>query len=106
MCLQVSTNGFISVQDQETNFVPRPFPTTGRIIAPLWGDADTSNGAGTIMYSTNTDSATLVMVQQSIAAAFPDQSAFSPIYAFIITWDRIWTHRHGKRLWTTGPCSL
>ena len=93
--MQISTNGIISAGTEEIRFVPRTLPTTGRLIAPLWGDADTRDGVGEITYGTNTDSATLTMIQQSIAAAFPDQSAFSPIYAFITTWNGVgYFNRH------------
>ncbi len=78
----------MSLGVEETDFIPRPLPTNNRLIAPLWADADTT-GVGTVTYGTNSDSATLTRVQQSIAAAYPDQSAFSPTYAFIITWNEI-----------------
>ncbi len=79
----------MSLGVEERNYIPRPLLSNNRLIAPLWADADTTNGVGTVTYGTNTDSATLTRVQQSIAAAYPDQSAFAPTYAFITTWNEI-----------------
>ena len=73
---------------EETNFDPHLFPTTGILIAPYWGDADTT-GTGTISYGVTTESAVLAKARGQIAAGFPAHSAFEPLYVFIATWDHV-----------------
>lgn len=86
--MQVNTNGLISVARRETLFAPRPFPTNNVIIAPFWGDADTTR-AGTVFYGTTRNSSTLARAAEQIRAVFSDHASFSPSYLFITTWDEV-----------------
>ena len=86
--LQVSTNGQISVNIPEENFVPRPFPTDKIIIAPFWADVDTRHGGGEIEYGVTSNVAQLEKAQGQIAAAFPEVH-FVPLYLVIATWDGV-----------------
>ena len=87
-CIQVSTNGQISVGEPEENFVPRRFPTSKIIIAPYWADADTDLDGGEVRYGVTRDAAKLMRAQTQIADAFPD-TPFTPEYLFIATWDGV-----------------
>ena len=86
---QVSTNGIISIGKPITEFIPRLFPTNDTIIAPFWGDVDTSNGAGTITFGSTMNATQLRKVREQIVAAFPEQGLFMPLYLFIVTWDSV-----------------
>ena len=44
---------------------------------------------GGISYGISNDSITLGRIEQNISAAFPEISSFSPIYAYIITWNNV-----------------
>jgi len=55
------------------------------IIAPFWGDADTTS-AGSVTYGITTDNTTLTKAAEQIRAAFPAHQTFSPSFLFITTW--------------------
>ena len=86
--MQVSTNGQISVNIPEENFVPRTFPTNKIIIAPFWADVDIRDGGGEIEYGVTRVVAQLEKAQEQIAAAFPEVS-FVPVYLVIATWESV-----------------
>ena len=87
---QVSTNGLISLNQTEESYTPRPFPTTGALIAPYWADADTSNGNGNVWFRVTTDSQLLSNASQQISnAGFTGPQSFSPSYLIIVTWENV-----------------
>ncbi len=69
--------------------MPRPLPIEYTIIAPFWADTDLSTGAGNVTYGRSNDSTTLGRIERDVIAVFPEISSFSPIYAYIITWDSV-----------------
>lgn len=93
---QVSTNGLISFEDSESKdvgAVPSLSPSstsasTYTLIAPFWGDADTTH-SGIVSYGTTTDSATLTLAREFIRVAFPGKAAFVPSYLFVALWDSV-----------------
>ena len=97
--LQVSTNGLISFNEAEDSYTPRPFPTTGFLIAPYWADAvtDTSSGNGNVYFRVTTDSQLLSNASQQIAnAGFTGQQSFSPSYLIIVTWENVGYFEFGQ----------
>ena len=70
-------------------YFPRQFPTDGKIIAPFWGDVDTSNGSGTVTFGVTTDATQLQKVREQVMTAFPERGSFIPAYVFVATWDSV-----------------
>lgn len=88
--LQVSTNGLLSFRFPFTDFTPEVFPLCRfqaiQVIAPFWDDSDVRNG-GQVYHRFSTDQQLLDQISVNISDAFG--SEFSPMVAFIATWDRI-----------------
>ena len=80
----------MSLNQLDNSFTPRPFPTTGALIAPYWADADTSSGNGNVWFRVTTDSQLLSIASQQIAnAGFTGPQSFSPSYLIIVTWENV-----------------
>ena len=100
--MQVSTNGYISLDAPIVAFFPQAFPLYNSIlIAPFWADVDTrGNNGGTIWYRSDVSELTVLnRTKGLVESAFPDQVGFSPVYVFIATWDRVgYFDRHTERV--------
>ena len=88
--MQVSVDGFISLDKSISRSTPRSLPLTGteKIIAPYWADVDT-RGTGDIYYRQTTDPSLLARATSEIKAAFPDSLDLTITNMFIATWDRV-----------------
>ena len=71
-------------------FTPQSFPLgDGRqVIAPFWGDVDTT-GTGSVWYRETLDESLLIRARNEIRAAFVNQMSFEPTVLFIATWDHV-----------------
>ncbi|KAL5014539.1 hypothetical protein ScPMuIL_008809 [Solemya velum] len=88
--LYVDNNGVISFLNPVSQYTPDSFPLGDgrRLIAPFWGDVDTSNG-GTIWYRESTDHNVLYKATADVRRYFPNQIRFSAAWVFIATWDNV-----------------
>ena len=96
--MQVNTNGYISLGAPVQAFFPQAFPLySSLLIAPFWADVDTrGNNGGTIWYRSDVSEPTINKTKGLIEPAF---SGFSPVYAFIATWDHVgYFDRHTERV--------
>ena len=88
-CLQVSPNGFISIQAELTSFQSYeavPFPTTVvPVIAPLWADYD-FRVTGAVYSRVTNDSDTLNQVVEILADMNSALSDYQPSLAVVATW--------------------
>ena len=73
-----------------STFTPAPFPLGNglQLIAPYWGDVDTT-GTGLVWYRETDRPDLLDRAQQLIRIFFPDQQEFEAISIFVATWDRV-----------------
>lgn len=86
LLLQITADGIIGIGNDRPDNIPESFPKRDPVIAPLWGDSDTTAEYGTVIFHQNNDPVSLDKAQQSIRAAFPGHSSFTPSYTYIITW--------------------
>ena len=88
----MNNNGAISFQTAVSQFTPNPFPLNGSriIIAPFWGDVDTT-GTGDVWYHNSMNTSQLNRASTDIRNAFPAQAAagFTATSLFIATWNRV-----------------
>ena len=88
--LQVNNNGVISFTRAVSDFTPEPFPLGNglQLIAPFWGDVDTT-GTGEVWYRETTNPALLQRAQREIREYFSGQEEFVPKGIVIATWDHV-----------------
>ena len=86
----MNTNGIISIDSPFTSHSARPLPLfgTNKIIAPYWGDVDTS-GTGQIFYRQTTDPILLYRTSSQIQVAYPFSPNVTITNLFIATWDAV-----------------
>ena len=86
----MNTNGIISIDSPFTSSSPSPLPLfgTNKIIAPYWGDVDTT-GTGQIFYRQTTDPILLYRASRQIQAAYPLSPNVTITNLFIATWDAV-----------------
>ena len=102
--MQVNTNGIISFGAPSTLYTARPFPlasqtalgqSTFKVIAPFWGDVDTTNeGSGEIWFRQSLDAEQLSRAKQDVLKHFllyPDLDLrnFNPTVVVVVTWDHV-----------------
>lgn len=93
-CLQVSTNGLVSVDVPVQDYRPRLFPTNDILVAPFWADVDTSNDTGIVSFGVTNSRTQLSRAEGQIAAAFPDVVfKITLVYLFVATWDSVGYYR-------------
>ncbi len=99
--MQAYTNGIISLGGRIDGdiFQPSRLPISHRrpFVAPFWSDADTTS-AGTITVGRIFNATILANIQQKIESVFPEQSDYTPRYAFVATWDSIGYFTRNERL--------
>ena len=87
--LQVNNNGHISFNSPFYASYPQRFEFVSRpLIAPYWADADT-RGTGTVWYRETTNQTDIDRAQREIRTIFREATTFTPLMAFIATWDHI-----------------
>ena len=86
----MNTNGVVSLDSPFTSPSPNPLPLndTDKIIAPYWGDVDTT-GTGQIFYRQTTDPNLLDRASSDIQAAYPLSPNVTVTNLFIATWDAV-----------------
>lgn len=85
----MATNGVIGFSNSTLfNDTPRALPTDQILIAPFWGDVDTSTN-GIITYGETNDTALLQKAVTYIKNAFPDSDTFSPLSLVVVTWSEV-----------------
>lgn len=86
----MNNNGLLSFGAAVSQFTPDSFPLgDGRmVIAPYWGDVDTT-GTGVVWYRETSDPSLLAKATSDIRAAFVNQMFFEPTLLFITTWDHV-----------------
>jgi hypothetical protein len=86
----VSTNGVISLGDDQTTVVSIPFPLTAvePIIAPYFADVDTT-GTGNIYYRQSTTSSDLQFATNLIRNGFAAFQSFTASQVIIVTWSSV-----------------
>jgi len=91
--MQVTTNGYISLDAPIVSFFPQTFPLYNLLlIAPFWADVDIRGNGGTVWYSYADSVSKLAILNRTkalIESAFSGQVRFSPKYVFIVTWDHV-----------------
>lgn len=102
--MQVNTNGILSFNAPSRHFSRTPFPLasqtalhsdTYNIIAPFWGDVDTTNNeSGRIWYRQTTDRRQLSQASRDVLQHFrlyPDVDLrnFNPLVMVVVTWDHV-----------------
>lgn len=89
--MQVNNNGLISFSKAVSNFTPSSFPLSNglQLISPFWADVDTRE-TGTVWFRETNNSAVLRRARRDIQnIKFVNQISFQPLFAFIVTWDRV-----------------
>ena len=107
--LQVYNNGYISVGSGTTGgFTPRPFPRSGRIIAPYWADVDTRSGSGRVFYRETTSTSLRLRAAAQVRRIY--HTSFFPTHLIIATWSGVgYYRRHTDKvcspqlLWCKAP---
>lgn len=86
----MNNNGILSFGEGIGQFTPQSFPLgDGRmIIAPYWGDVDTT-GTGRVWYRETSEASLLTRARSEVRAAFVGQMSFEPTMLFIATWDHV-----------------
>ena len=105
--IQVNNNGLISFHEAEPAFDATPFPLRGSaLIAPFWGDVDTTGG-GSVWYRESVTQSDLTRAESDIKRAYPvDASNFRTSSIFIATWDHVgYFPCRNDRVWFTY-CTL
>jgi len=84
----VYNNGYISVGSGTTGgFTPRPFPRSGRIIAPYWADVDTRSGSGRVFYRETTSTSLRWRAAREVRRIY--HTSFTPTHLIIATWSGV-----------------
>lgn len=112
--MQINTNGILSFDAPSSVYSPQSFPLasatalysqTYKIIAPFWGDVDTTNiGAGRIWYRQTTEKEQLSRAKEDIAkhsVLYPnvDIRSFNPTLMVVVTWDHVgYYHGHFEKV--------
>ena len=99
LILQVSNNGYISLNGYTGGYTPRPFPyrSIRPIIAPYWADIDTRSGSGRVYYGETTSSSLRSRAAGLVRRIY--QVSFSPTHLFIATWYNVgYYNRHTNRV--------
>ena len=99
LILQVSNNGYISLNGYTGGYTPRPFPyrSIKPIIAPYWADIDTRSGSGRVYYGETTSSSLRSRAAALVRRIY--QVSFSPTHLFIATWYNVgYYNRHTNRV--------
>lgn len=102
--MQVNTNGILSFGAPSYLYNTRLFPlasqtaphgVTYRVIAPFWGDVDTTEpGSGRVWFRQTTDAAQLSRAKQEVMGhllLYPDVDIknFNPSVMVVVTWDHV-----------------
>ena len=93
-CLQVSSNGILSFDEQFSEYASQLFPLyfesrSVPIIAPFWTDINIEDG-GSIYYRQTTEADLIRRAQNLTRRGFPQTAQdFTPTHLFIATWDRV-----------------
>ncbi len=87
---QVHNNGHVSLigsfsDVRVASFRGRRLPSIPPILAPFLSDANTSD-AGLVLYRETQDPVLISRYADEVNTAFPNQTAFTPVYLFIVTW--------------------
>lgn len=91
MVIQISTNGFISFEEEffTDSFIVTQFPrTSGQLfplIAPFWADFNFRDG-GTVFYRVTEDENTLSHIGDLIASQNSEFVGYRPTEAVVVTW--------------------
>lgn len=90
LCLQVNTNGFVSmaIPPEESEYLGK-MPTGPGIIAVLLGDLDTSDSIGKVYFRQDTSPDVLQKIAEQIGQAFPGEDEVEPTHALIVTWENV-----------------
>lgn len=88
---QINTNGILTFNNKYPTFVNHPFPLELPSIAPFYSNVDTTNADEntTISFFESDDPALLDQLDFSIYNAFPEDTAFKGIGAFVATWSNV-----------------
>ena len=86
----MNTNGALSFKTEVSQYTPNPFPLGDgkRLVAPFWGDVDTTRG-GTVWYRESVEPVLLERSTTEIRAAFVDHPRFKASWLMIATWDDV-----------------
>ena len=89
--MQISTNGFVSFEEELVNshIIPsrRALATIVPVVAPLWADFNFRD-AGIIYYKVSYDETTLRQVAERLRRLSDAYRDFTPRVAVVVTWFR------------------
>ncbi|CAJ1052781.1 LOW QUALITY PROTEIN: nidogen-1-like [Xyrichtys novacula] len=86
----INTNGFVSTEEPppEEQYLGK-MPSSFKMIAPLLGDLDNSDGQGRVFYRTDSSPEVLSRAAEHIKQAFPRDQGVDPTSTFIVTWENM-----------------
>ena len=91
--MQVYTDGIVVLGDSDISspYVSKELTSTNvPIVAPFFADVDTKgDNSGLVYYRGTTDSSILDSAKTTIESVYPHAASFEPVYAFIVTWDKV-----------------
>ncbi|KAK1886793.1 Nidogen-1 [Dissostichus eleginoides] len=86
----INTNGFVSTVEPEAEeeYLGK-MPSDFKMIAPLLGDLEDSDGQGRVLFRWDSSPEVLNKSAEHIRRAFPRDEGVDPITVFIVTWENM-----------------
>ena len=90
LLFQINTNGFVSTVEPEAEeeYLGK-MPSDFKMIAPLLGDLEDSDGQGRVLFRWDSSPEVLNKSAEHIRRAFPRDEGVDPINVFIVTWENM-----------------